>query len=101
VADLRVAVENLRSRSTYVVTDAANDELQRDNPVVTRDGIAGYAGAPLITSNGHVLGTCCVAGVEPREFTGAELDELRALADELVRTLEEHHRLPLTATLLP
>jgi GAF domain-containing protein len=86
--------EAVRARSRYVVPDAANDPRQQDNPLVQLDGLGSYAGAPLIMSSGHVLGTCCVLGGEPREFTPAELDELQALADDLVRLLEESHRLP-------
>ncbi len=45
----------VRTRKQYVVTDAANDDVQKSNPLVTEDGIASYAGTPLVTSRGHVL----------------------------------------------
>ena len=78
----------VRTREQYVVTDAATDEVQKDNPLVTQDGIGSYAGTPLITSRGHVLGSYCVIGTGAREFTAEEMAELRLMADEVVAEIE-------------
>jgi GAF domain-containing protein len=80
----------VRTGSMYVVEDAAIDEVQRDNPLVTEDGQRCYAGAPLITKSGHVLGAYCVAGNEPRKFTEEEVADLAAMADEVVAEIESH-----------
>ena len=80
----------VRRGSTYVVENAAEDDHQRHNPLVTEDGIRSYAGAPLVTSNGQVLGAYCVVGNEPRHFTEEEIAELEAMADEVVAELELH-----------
>ncbi|WP_432570976.1 GAF domain-containing protein [Kineococcus sp. SYSU DK005] len=77
----------------YVVADAARDPLQHDNPLVTLDGVACYAGVPLVTPEGHTVGAHCVFGAVPHEFTTAEIDHLRTAAAEAVAVLEEH-RLP-------
>ncbi|MGD0810362.1 MAG: GAF domain-containing protein [Acidimicrobiales bacterium] len=87
----------VRTGHSYVVENAEIDELQRDNPLVTEDGQRCYAGAPLITPSGHVLGACCVVGNEPRTFTPAEIDELAAMADEVVAELEQHRMISKTA----
>ena len=80
----------VRNRSRYVVEDAAHDARQCDNPLVVNDGVASYAGAPLVTSRGHVLGSYCIIGTDARHFTTEELDELQAMADEVVGELERH-----------
>lgn len=80
----------VRRRDTYVVTNASTDELQQANPLVTEDGVRSYAGAPLMTQNGFVLGAYCVIGTEPRDFSEDELDALRDLADEVMEELEAH-----------
>jgi GAF domain-containing protein len=85
--------EVVRRHGPYVLPDAAADAVQATNPLVTQDGVACYAGAPLITSNGHVLGSCCVLGGAPREFTADELGTLTRMADELAELLEREHRL--------
>jgi GAF domain-containing protein len=85
--------EVVRRHGPYVLPDAAADAVQSTNPLVTQDGVACYAGAPLITSNGHVLGSCCVLGGAPREFTADELATLVRMADELVVQLERDYRL--------
>ena len=79
----------VRSGLDYVVEDAANDERQKDNPLVTQDGIGSYAGTPLVTSNGQVLGSYCVIGDTPRVFSAEEMDRLKQMAAEVIRELEE------------
>jgi GAF domain-containing protein len=83
----------VRDRAQYVVTDAEYDERQAHNPLVTEDGIRSYAGTPLTTSNGFVLGSYCVIGDTPREFTAEEMAELQRMAAEVVLDIENNHRL--------
>ncbi len=83
----------VRSGEPYVVADAVSDPLQHDNPLVTLDGVASYAGAPLVDPDGQVLGSCCVIGDQKREFLDSQLEDLRVLARDVVAVLEEH-RLP-------
>jgi two-component sensor histidine kinase len=64
-----------------VVPDAAADGRFAANPLVTGDpNIRFYAGAPLVTPEGHVLGTLCVIDRSPHpEFS----DEQRRLLQDL------------------
>lgn len=79
---------SVRTRDTYVVEDAAEDPTHKDNPLVTMDGVRCYAGAPMISSRGFVLGNLCVVGMEARTFSEAEMATLRDLAAEAVQRLE-------------
>lgn len=72
----------------FVVNNAAVEPAVADNPLVTQDGIRCYAGVPLITSEGHILGSFCVIGPEERTFEQEELDFLKNLAKEAVQRLE-------------
>ncbi|WP_432541970.1 GAF domain-containing protein [Kineococcus sp. SYSU DK002] len=76
--------------SPYVVPDADAEDHHRDNPVVTEGGVRSYAGVPLRTREGQVVGAHCVLGVEPHEFGPGEIAELERAAAEIVAIVEEH-----------
>jgi GAF domain-containing protein len=80
---------SVRSRDAVVVESATEDPVHRTNPLVTEDGVRCYAGVPMISSRGHVLGNLCVVGLEERTFSQADVDVLRELAAEAVRRIEQ------------
>jgi two-component sensor histidine kinase len=75
---------------TLVVLDASADDRFAANPLVTGDPhVRFYAGAPLITRDGHVLGTLCVLDRTPhQEFTREQRDLLGDLADLVMIEIE-------------
>lgn len=80
------------SNETLVVPDATDDARFVDNPLVTADpSIRFYAGAPLLTPEGHGLGTLCVIDSEPRvrpPMNASQVEILEALSRQAVRLLE-------------
>ena len=73
----------------FVVPDASKDERFAQNPLVTGEThIRFYAGAPLVSSDGHVLGTMCVIDREPRELTEQQLRALQILSRQVVYHME-------------
>ena len=76
-----------------VVPDALADDRFRDNPLVAdAPHIRFYAGAPLTTAAGHNLGTLCVIDRQPRLPTEQQLQQLRWLAQVVMRELELRRR---------
>jgi PAS domain S-box-containing protein len=72
-----------------VVPDARADDRFKDNPLVTGEPhLRFYAGAPLITPDGHALGTVCVIDREPRQSDDDVKEALAALARQVVAQLE-------------
>src|SRR5699024_7704226 len=70
----------IQQRDIYIVADTRQHEIFRDNPlVVSEPRICFYAGAPLVTSDGHALGTLCVLDSVPRTLTHDQLEALSAL----------------------
>ena len=61
------------SREPLVVPDTGQDPILRTNLAVTELGVAAYAGAPLITSEGHCLGTISVMDWKPRGWTDQQV----------------------------
>jgi len=79
----------VRSGATMVVEDASADPRFADSPlVVGYPGIRFYAGAPLVTPDGLLLGTLCVNDTVPRTFTDAQRRTLEDLADAVMAELE-------------
>lgn len=71
------------------VPDALTDTRFANNPLVLGEpSIRFYAGAPLATPDGAVLGTLCVIDSKPRQLTDLERDTLTRLARQVVHLLE-------------
>jgi len=71
------------------VQDARLDARFAANPLVTgTPGIRFYAGAPIVLSDGLVMGTLCVMGQEPRQLDIHQRNTLAALAHLAASALE-------------
>ncbi len=84
----------VRSRQELLIHDATADDRFAHNPLVTGEPyIRSYAGFPLLTGDGHILGTLCVIGYEPGSLTDVQRRLLRTLADQVVAQLELRRQL--------
>ena len=73
----------------WVVENAAEDPRTLSNPLVTGDlGLGFYAGAPLMTREGHNLGTLCILDVNPRTMSKADTANLSDLAGLVMQDLD-------------
>jgi GAF domain-containing protein len=66
-----------------MVPDTGKSPLLSPLPALTNGGWGAYAGAPLESPSGHLLGTLCVVGTEPRDWSHEDeevLSELAAIA---------------------
>lgn len=72
----------------FLVEDARADPLVRNSPLVTEDGVAAYAGAPLKISTGHIFGTLCVVEESPRNWSEEEVQILEDFAALTVAEIE-------------
>lgn len=75
---------------SLVISDLATDTIFRGGELVRR-GIRFYAGVPLLTRDGHALGTLCVLGSEPRTASAAEMTALHDLAAMAMAQFELHY----------
>ena len=63
-----------------VITDARRDPLVQNNQAISDLGVIAYAGFPLITHDGEVIGSFCAIDNKPREWSAEDLKLLEDLA---------------------
>jgi anti-sigma regulatory factor (Ser/Thr protein kinase) len=83
----------IRQQGLFMVPDATQDARFRDNPFVeSGPKIRFYTGAPLVTPEGHALGTLCVLDHRPRTLTSEQKEGLDALRRQVMAqlTLRRH-----------
>lgn len=71
-----------------IVEDAPAHRLVGSDLAVTRQGVQAYLGMPLITGDGHVLGTLCVLDFHPRPWTSEQIEGVSDLAAVAVAEIE-------------
>lgn len=76
------------SRESLIVEDARTHPLVAQNPAITDLGVIAYAGVPLTTSYGEVLGAFCAIDVQARKWTEEEVEILRDLAASVTTEIE-------------
>uniref|UniRef100_A0A7S3P6R6 GAF domain-containing protein n=1 Tax=Amphora coffeiformis TaxID=265554 RepID=A0A7S3P6R6_9STRA len=82
----------LNKKGIVVVENATQDDRFKNNPYVTEEGLRFYAGAPLMSPEGHNLGTFCVEGPEPRAFSQEDQKKLKAYAAKTMEMLVERRK---------
>jgi diguanylate cyclase (GGDEF)-like protein len=81
----------LNPSAVMVVEDATRDPRFADNQLVTGEpGIRFYAGAPICSESGHVLGTLCIIDKQPRTLDEAERRRLADLAAAVAALVDLH-----------
>lgn len=75
-----------------VVPDARLHPVFAGNPLVKQGVIRSYAGAPVVSSSGHVLGTLCIVDTKPLGIGPQQVDRLAALARQVAQRLESSRR---------
>ena len=79
------------SPEVHVVENALMDPVVADSPLVCGAfGLRFYAGAPLITPDGFMIGTVCIVDTQPRAFTAHEARILAGLATVVMEQIELH-----------
>jgi adenylate cyclase len=77
-----------------VASDLQQDARFSEIPFVTGEPyFKFYCGVPLITAEGHALGTLCVMDFEPRQLTFQQTESLRRLSHQVMTQLELRRRL--------
>ena len=71
-------------REPLVVSDAREVAELLDNRAIQDMSVIAYLGIPLITREGHAVGTLCVIDHKPRVWTSDQVDLMKDLAKSVV-----------------
>ena len=86
--DLAFCEYTYRAGDVFIVPDAQADPRFRENPFVLGDPfIRFYAGVPLTTAEGYIIGALCVIDTVPREATTEQIHSLRMLSNVVMTQL--------------
>lgn len=75
-------------RDAMVIPDATKDERVCENDAVSELGVRAYVGVPLVTAEGHAIGSFCVMDGRPRDWSDDDLEILRDLAMAAMAEIE-------------
>ena len=77
----------------FVIEDALADERWLGNPLVCGEPpLRFYAGMPLVTPDGHALGTVAVLDRLPRQLSGLQVEALQTLTLQVMALLESRRQ---------
>ncbi len=86
--DISFCTHVVDTRQPLIVPDVAKDPRFRNNPLVQKYGFGFYAGFPLTTSRGNVLGSLCLYDNKSRVFTMREVELLELFSERVMAHLE-------------
>jgi len=87
--DISFCGHTILQRQPLIINDALEDLRFADNPLVSGSPyVRFYAGFPLITANGFVIGSLCAISRQPHQLCDQQIDALRRLASLTVQQLE-------------
>ena len=82
----------LAQGDVLIIEDMLTDERTRNHRFVDPPSpLRFYAGAPLVSPSGYIVGTLCVMGPEPKTLDLRAIDALRRLANQTMRLLQGGH----------
>jgi PAS domain S-box-containing protein len=87
--NIAFCAHTILGHEVMVIPDALQDPRFAKNPLVLeKPRIRFYAGAPLVMSNGQIIGSVAVLAYEPKDIDAGQREALSAIAHQVVAQLE-------------
>jgi len=87
--ELAFCTHVIKRKSLLIINDTRQNSCFSEHPFVTGDpNVRFYAGAPLITHDGHCIGTLCVLDYKPGTLTSQQKLIFRILAKHAIDVME-------------
>lgn len=85
--------QTTKQTGIFEVTDAHKHPVLKNSPLVTEAPyICFYAGAPLITKSGQILGTLCLIDKQPQKLNQQQKQAFLLLAEQVVSMVVLHEQ---------
>jgi len=81
----------VNTKQVLILADTQLDGQFAQSRLVQQYGIRAYAGVPLLTSQGHCIGTLAVMELSPRQFTTRDVEMLELVARWCMSEYERKH----------
>jgi signal transduction histidine kinase len=78
----------IASPAPLIINDTMADPVFREIPTVQSLGVRAYAGIPLITDDGHAIGSFCAIDFAPRAWSALDIEILIELAASAMREIK-------------
>jgi signal transduction histidine kinase len=87
--DIAFCAHAIHQKGIFEVEDTLQDKRFFDNPLVTSaPNIRFYAGTPLVSPDGHAIGTLCVIDDKPNKLTKDQRQALEVLGRSVMSQME-------------
>lgn len=86
--DISFCTHVVETQQPLIVREVSKDPRFANNPLAPKYGFGFYAGVPLKTSQGHVLGSLCLYHKKPRPFSEQEIELLELFSERVMAHLE-------------
>jgi hypothetical protein len=92
--DLSICAKIVFSESSLIVSDTAENPKFANDPFLKEKGIRFYAGAPLKSHDGEIMGSLCVLDTRPRQISEQQKEMLISIANSVMTAIELHGSAP-------
>lgn len=86
--EMSYCTHTVETDAPFIVEDAAREPFFRGSRMVRRHGIRAYAGVPLRSARGIVIGTLCALDTEPRRIPPGVIATLQRFTAPVLAILE-------------
>ncbi len=86
--DISICAHTILEKEILLVEDARIDDRFHDNPFVTSGVVNFYVGSPIVSGNGHNIGTVCVFDSNAHVFTDQQLRAIDIISSQVTKMLE-------------
>lgn len=72
----------------FIISDLSKDTRFSNLSFIQKELVEFFAGVPLITNNGYILGILCIIDIKPRKLANNHISALKTLGKQIIHLFE-------------